>query len=162
MNHIRKLLSIVILKSLVMFTNLISRWIHHIRLVEPLQSGLINIRVRHLWILHLVVTLRMHLNGLLLMHVKWLTVRILMHSLWRVKAIWMDLLVELVHLIWHLHMLIHAHLRLVLHLSIRVHHSHLLIGNALVLQLVLLSVLYVFNSLLMWLHLINMFLILLN
>ena len=74
----------------------------------------------------------------------------------------MYLLVVLVHLVWHLHVLIHTHLRLVLHLRIWVHHSHLLVRNVVVLHLLRLSVLYVFNSLLMWLHLINLFLILLN
>lgn len=85
-----------------------------------------------------------------------------MHTLWRVKAILVHLLVVLVHLIRHLHVLIHTHLRLVLHLRIWVNHSHLLIWNVMVLHLLGLSVLYVFNSLLMWLHLINLFLILLN
>jgi len=145
-----------------MFTNLVCVGIHHVWLVETLHWGLIDVGMLHLLVGHWVGVRRVHLNWLVLLHVKWWGVRVLMHTLWRVKAILVHLLVVLVHLIRHLHVLIHTHLRLVLHLRIWVNHSHLLIWNVMMLHLLGLSVLYVFNSLLMWLHLINLFLILLN
>jgi len=159
--HVLKLLTIVILKSLVRFTNLIRVWIHHVWLVETLHSSWIHRPMGHWLVLHVALRVGVHINLLILLHIHTLSMRVLMHCLWRVKAISMNLLVVLVHLIWHWHVLIHVHLGLVLHLSIWVDVTHLLVWNVLVLHVGLLSVLYVLNTLLMWLHLINMFLILL-
>jgi hypothetical protein len=124
-----------------MFGNLILGLIHDIGLVKSLHSCLIDVLVLHLLVLHGRWSVGVHVDLLLLLHIHSLAVGVLMHSLWRVKAICMDRLVVLVQLIWHLHMLIHVHLGLVLHLCIRMHNTHLLVLHVLVLNLVLLSVL---------------------
>lgn len=69
----------------------------------------------------------MHANLLIWWHVDALSMWALMHGLWRVKGISMNLLVVIVHLIWHGHMLIHVHIRLVLHGGIRMNVAHLLV-----------------------------------
>lgn len=156
--HILKLLTIVILKSLVRFTNMVIGSVEHSWLVEVLHLRGIDILVVHLVVPHCRLAIGVEWLLLLLLHIKLLPVLVLMQSLWRV-IVGMDLLVVLVHLTWHLHVLAHAHLTLRLHLLVQ--DTHLLSSHVLVLHVLWLSVLYVFHALLMWLHLINSFLILL-
>lgn len=78
-----------------------------------------------------------------------------MHTLGRVKDTSIAALIELIHLVLHLQVGVHAKLRLGLHLEGGVHARDLWIN-----RLSLNGLLDVFDALLVWLHLIKMFLIL--
>jgi len=141
-----------------MLTNRIRAGIHHVWLVETWHSSLINVFMTNVLVSHCLWRVWVHLN-LLLLHINALTMLPLMNTLYRVKTTTWNALIILAHLIGHLHVLIHSHGTLVLHRRLRMHDSHCLVWH--ILHWLLLSVLYVLNTLLMWLHLINMYLILL-
>lgn len=148
-----ELLTSVILKSLVSVERL-AVWVGEIAVVVSLHASLVLELLSYSLVLHVVLSMPVHLDVLVLLHLHLLLVGVGMHSLGRVKTSGMDLLVELVHL----HLVIHVQVRLGLHLLPREVHTHLLAGHVLLLHLVLLSV--VDALLLVLLHLFNCILIL--
>lgn len=151
-----ELLATVILKSLVRFAHFVA-WIHHVLLAVRLHmTSTLNRIVEPLYV-HVVWHVLVHPDDLLSLHLHLLLVSIGMHSLWRVKVIWVNLLIVLTHLIWHsAHSLVHTHVLLIRHALVDVVHAHLLIVQAWLLHLMRMRVL---NSLLVGLHLINTFMI---